>query len=184
MQSKARITIFQAHNYADHPMHDFHHVWYIIFHNFSSPSLCWSSHAWFPPPTRPPPLTQLFVTPFMIHYFWRFFKPNITLIIPCMTSTTLPPPTQFFVSQCMIHHFSQFFKPIIADHPMHDFYHQTTNHPPIHPPPTQLFVSPIMMHHFSRFFKPIIADHPMDCTIFVQLTQNFWSKFVTPFVII
>ena len=162
----------------------FPHEWYIIFHNFSSPSLCWSSHAWFPPPTRPPPLTQLFVTPFMIHYFWRFFKPNITLIIPCMTSTTLPPPTQFFVSQCMIHHFSQFFKPIIADHPMHDFYHQTTNHPPIHPPPTQLFVSPIMMHHFSRFFKPIIADHPMDRTILVQVTQNFGSKFVTPFVII
>ena len=35
----------------------FPHVWYIIFHNFSSPSLCWSSHAWFPPPTCHPPTT-------------------------------------------------------------------------------------------------------------------------------
>ena len=179
MYDTSFFTIFQAHHYAVHPMHDFHHppthhppnfllphVWYIIFHNFSSLSLCWSSNAWLPPPirhlpTQPPP-TWLFISPCMIHYFLWFFKPNIMLIIPCMTSNTLPPSTQFFVSPCMIHHFSQFFKPIIADHPMHDFYHQTTNHPP--------------NFLFPQLWCIIFCDFSSPSLLIIPWTAQFWSN--------
>ena len=181
MQSKARITsdgqlfllpmydtsfftIFQAHHYADHPMHDFHQ------------------------PTTHPPSTQLFVTPCMIHHFSQFFKPIIMLIIQCMTSTTHPPPTHpttthltfyfpmydtlflmIFQAQHYADHpvhdfqhptaihpifcfpmydtsfFTIYRAHLYADHPMHDFHHPPATHPP---PPTQLFVTPCMIHHF------------------------------------
>ena len=112
------------------------HVWCIIFHDFSSPSLCWSSHAWLPPttchPPTQPPLTQLFVSPCMIHHFSQFFKPFIMLIIPCMISTTHPPTTTnptfcypiydtLFLKIFQAQHY--------ADHPMHDFHHPTATHP-------------------------------------------------------
>ena len=184
------------------------HVWCIIFHDFSSPSLCWSSHAWLPPttchpPTQPPP-TQLFVSPCMIHNFSQFFKPFIMLIIPCMISTTHPPTTTnptfcypiydtLFLKIFQAQHY--------ADHPVHDFDHPTATHPifcfPMYDTSFftifqdhHLLIIPCM-HNFGpidlKFWEQICntichnlrGDNYLklaaDCTILVQLTQNFRS---------
>ena len=57
------------------------HVWYIIFHNFLSPSQWWRSFSWLPPPhlhpTRHPPNTNNFYYPHVWYIiFHDFLSPS------------------------------------------------------------------------------------------------------------